>query len=75
MIVRTHLFVEQANVEENISHMLVLRQVIVFKGHENLVELHEVLLVIFARLEHLQCKLADSSVVHVEIVEKLNDVI
>ena len=71
LIISTHFLVKQTNIEKNISHMLVLRQVVVFEGHENLVELHEMLLVIFARPENLQSKLADGIIVLVEVVKKL----
>ena len=75
LIFSIHVLVKKTNIEENISHMLVFRQVVVFEGHENLVELNKSLLVIFVRLESLQCKLADSTIVLVEVVEKFYDII
>ena len=75
LVVNGHFSAEQADVKENIPHMLVLRQVVVLEVHQELVELHQTLRIIIIGFECLKCKLANSAIVFVEIVEKFHDVV
>ena len=75
LVLSEHFSVEQADVKENIPHILVLGQVVVLKVHEELVELHQTLRIIFICPECLKSKLANSAIVFVEIVEKFHDIV